>query len=338
MSRRHGYEANPRMSDTPTEWSFLATAWRYGLLLTGCQEGATVAFKDAVTELLRHPHAEERDRAARLFYSTLRRRAIRFPARNELPASLSAFHLMEERARSAVLLHALKALPDSDIQRLLEVDNKGFTKLLEQKNTESETETELRSFPLPEEAEIQIREAISSLGNKGQRSLMSNPSTIAVGIGFLLLIAVVVWNMMGRVGTFPDEAMKIATTGGKASPDQFQVVEAKAGDLEDWLMLKGFENFNVPAGLENFTAAGVRIFKVENEPVAQAAIVSDKPIYFYSFASRPLGVTVAPEGRWLISEADGWVLAIREDNGSCFMVAFRGNKQQMQELLESGGS
>jgi len=242
---------------------------------------------------------------------------------------------MNEPARSAVALHLLNALPDSDVERVLEVDAKTLVTLREQNPIDAGLGVELRNSELPEDARDQIAEAATSLGAKGNRSLLSHPSAIAVGIGFLLLIAVVVWNMMGRAGTFPDEAMKIATTGGKASPDQFQVVETKAGDLEDWLMLKGFENFKVPPGLEHFPAVGVRIFRVENEPVAQAAIVSEKPIYFYSFASRPLGVTVVPEGRWRITEADGWVLAIREDSGTCFMVAFRGNKEQMQRLLEN---
>jgi hypothetical protein len=306
--------------------------------LTGCREGAQAAFKEAVAEIHRHPHAEEHERAVRLFYSTLRRRCLRFPARNELGATLTSLHQIAEPARSVVVLEGLKALPEADIQRVLEIDAKTLAKLREQTPVNTPALDELRGIELPGEVQEQIDEAVQTLEVKSGRSIFSNPATIAVGLGFLLLIAVIVWNVMGRAGTFPDEAVKIATSGGKASPDQFQPVENKVGDLDDWLMLKGFDSFRVPPGLENFVAAGVRIFKVENEPVAQAAIVSEKPMYFYSFASVPLGVSVVPEKTWRISEADHWVLAIREESGTCFLIAFRGTKPEMQRLLEKAGA
>lgn len=326
------------MSDTPKEWSFLPSAWRFALLLTGCHEGAQSAFEGTVEELRRHPHVGDEERFVRLFYVTLRRRCLKFPARSELDAPLTALHQMPEPARSAVALHGLKAMPDSDIHRVLELDAKSFDKLIEQNPVDKNTVEELRDIEPNEEEGKQIARAAHDLHVKGGRSAFSNPAALAIGVGFLLLVAVLVWNMLGRAGTFPDEAVKIATTGGKASPDQFQPVENKVGDLDDWLMLKGFDNFRVPPGLEDFTAAGVRIFKVENEPVAQAAIISENQMYFYSFASVPLGISVVPEKTWRITEADSWVLAIREEKGSCFLIAFRGRKAEMKAMLEKAGA
>ena len=45
------------------------------------------------------------------------------------------------------------------------------------------------------------------------------------------------------------EAVKIAMTGAKATPSQFDPVEEKADSLQDWFTLKGFDNFQVPAGI-----------------------------------------------------------------------------------------
>ena len=326
------------MSDTPKEWSFLPTAWRFALLLTGCHEGAQSAFAGTVEDLRRHPHVGDEERFVRLFYVTLRRRSLKFPARPELDGPLTALHRLPEPARSAVALHTLKAMAESDIQRVLEVDGKALAKLREDHPVDSATAEALRDID-PNEAESkQIAQAAHDLHVKGSRSAFSNPAAIAIGVGFLLLIAILVWNMLGRAGTFPDEAVKIATTGGKASPDQFQPLENKVGDLDDWLLLKGFDNFRVPPGLEDFTAAGVRIFKLENEPVAQVAIVSENQMYFYSFASIPLGISVVPENTWRVTEADNWVLAIREEKGSCFLIAFRGKKADMKALLEKSGA
>jgi hypothetical protein len=50
------------------------------------------------------------------------------------------------------------------------------------------------------------------------------------------------------------------------------------------------------------------------------------------------GISIAPEGSWRITEADRSVFAIREEKGMCFLIAFRGSKQQMKELLHRTGA
>jgi hypothetical protein len=87
----------------------------------------------------------------------------------------------------------------------------------------------------------------------------------------------------------------------------------------------------------DFDAVGVRLFTVDNEPVAQV-LVPENVMYFYCFASQPFGINVVPEGSWRITEADRSVLAIREEKGMCFLIAFRGSKQDMKNLLERTGA
>jgi len=178
--------------------------------------------------------------------------------------------------------------------------------------------------------------AFTAKRGKG-RTQVGNHAAFAVGVGFLFLIALLVWMFLGRAGTFPNEALKIATTGAKATPNQFDAVEEKASALQDWFALKGFDNFQVPAELADFDAVGVRLFTVDNEPVAQV-LVPENVMYFYCFASQPFGINVVPEGSWRITEADRSVLAIREEKGMCFLIAFRGSKQDMKNLLERTGA
>jgi hypothetical protein len=197
---------------------------------------------------------------------------------------------------------------------------------------------ELYSIPLAPEAVAAIEEASESLhARRAGRISLRNPATVAVGLGFLLLVAVLVWNFLGRAGTFPDDGVKIATTGGKAAPTQFDEIQEPTENLPDWFMLKGFDDFRVPPGFGKFQALGVRLFRVEDEPIAQVAVAGDFPMFFYSFRSQPFGISVYPEGSWRVTEAAPWALAIREENGICFLVALRGNKNDLRRIMEKAG-
>jgi hypothetical protein len=198
---------------------------------------------------------------------------------------------------------------------------------------------ELNAIALDPDSRGQINEAARAFAAKrrGWRTQVGKHAAFAVGIGLLLLIILLVWILLGRAGTFPSEDVKIAAAGAKATPDQFDPVEEKAGSLQDWFALKGFENFHIPAEFAQFDTVGVRMFTVDKEAIAQVA-VPEHLMYFYCFSAQPFGINVVPEGSWRITESDRWVLAIREDKGVCFLVAFRGSKKQMKVLLEKTGA
>ena len=198
--------------------------------------------------------------------------------------------------------------------------------------------SDLGAIPLDADARAQIEEGARAFAaNHGGRTQVAKHAAFAVGVGFLLLIGLLVWMFLGRAGTFPDEAVKIAMAGAKAAPDQFDPVEEKADALQDWFTLKGFDNFHVPPEFAKFDVVGVRIFTVDNEPIAQV-LVPENLMYFYCFSPQPFGINVVPEGSWRITESDRSVLAIREEKGMCFLVAFRGSKKDMKSLLEKVGA
>ena len=116
------------------------------------------------------------------------------------------------------------------------------------------------------------------------RTPVGSHAAFAVGVSVLLLVALLVWIFLGRAGTFPNEALKIAATGAKAAPNQFDAVEEKASELQDWFALKGFDNFQVPAEFDGFDVVGVRRSTVVDQPIAQA-LVPENVMYFYCFAS-----------------------------------------------------
>jgi hypothetical protein len=112
------------MSDVPAEWMFLETAWRFAYLLTGCNEGTSKVFQDSVEELLRHPHPGDLERTRQLFFTAVRRRSLRFPARCELDGTAAKVHELTEPGRSALALLYLDALGAADIQRVLNIDER----------------------------------------------------------------------------------------------------------------------------------------------------------------------------------------------------------------------
>ena len=198
---------------------------------------------------------------------------------------------------------------------------------------------DLEAIPFDANSRAEIDEAARAfLARRGAgRTQIGKHAAFAVGVGFLLVIGLLVWMFLGRAGTFPEEAVKIAATGAKATPNQFDPVEEKAGALQDWFALKGFDNFRIPPEFAPFDVVGVRIFNVDNESIAQVA-VPQNTMYFYSFPAQPFGISVVPEGSWRITESDRLVTAIREEKGMCFLVSFRGSKSDMKGLLEKVGA
>ena len=193
----------------------------------------------------------------------------------------------------------------------------------------------LSEVELTDAAREQCAEAGGALAahSHGRQVILSRPAIAAVGVGFLLTVAVVVWAVLGRAGAFPDDAVKIATQGMKASQESFEPVETSVGDLGDWFLLKNFDKFQVPAELDGLKTAGVRIFKYENEPIAM--VLTQNRLALFAFNPIPFGINVMPEKKWLLTEADRTALAIRQENGVCFMVWYRGSKADLDRILRN---
>lgn len=160
-----------------------------------------------------------------------------------------------------------------------------------------------------------------------------DPAMISVTIGFLLLVAVLTWHFLGRVGVFPEEALTIAAEGVRLRNDQFEVVDEKAGALEDWFVLKGFDRFHIPEKFAGHQAAGARIFKIENQPVAVLAI-PENFMFFLIFDPVPFGITIPPGGGWQITEFDyKYAAAICEEKGMGFMIVIKGTPQDLARIV-----
>ncbi len=308
-------------------------------VLTGTEDGAGKSVREAIQEVTSHPAACDGHKRRQLFLSAVRRRSLKFPARNELPDPLRSLHGTPEPGRSVFALQQLlKNAESSEAASLLGLDVRSASeaagKIQATLPNSPHISKELEQLePCPTKESLTV---IRSFVHGSEHSAVKNPATIAVGAAFLILIAVVVWQVTGKVGVFPEEAIKIATEARRATQDSFSPMDAKLGTLPDWFAMQGFEGFQIPPGMENLNAVGVRTFSYDGAGIAQVAVLNgEKNLFLISFPAAPFDIRNLPSQAWQVSSAGRNAYAIREENGMCFLITFAGTESEMKAFLAS---
>jgi hypothetical protein len=165
----------------------------------------------------------------------------------------------------------------------------------------------------------------------------ARPRTIllAVGVGLVATVCMVVFLVSDRLNSFEgaDRVAELLDAANNLTGDEFEAVETKAGDLEDWFFLKhGLEHYAVPKQFANIRTVGCRVFRFNGATVGQIMAVADQEVLFYMFPSDDLGIKV-PSGKWEIVEDESWVGGITGVRDICFLVAFKGRKPDMEKFL-----
>jgi hypothetical protein len=312
----------------------LRRGFLFARILTGCNEGAMAAVADAASGLARHPSGNDPKHAGILFMTNVRRRALKFPARCELPAPLDALHTEPEPQRSARVLHGLGGTKPSHIGRVLGMPEKSLPHV-----DESTFPPGLLAAIAPDPAsEARLIEMASSFGHakSGFARLARNPSTIAVTAGFLLLVLVLVWHLTGRAGVFPEEAIELAAQARRADPSQFSPVDIRAGAVSDWFAMNGIDGVNIPPPFAEFSAVGVRSFKSGDHLIAQVAVLNnDRRYYFLAFPAEPFGMKWLPEGVWQTTTNRDHAIGLRREGSMCFLVTTSGAAEALESTLRT---
>jgi hypothetical protein len=167
----------------------------------------------------------------------------------------------------------------------------------------------------------------------------ARPRTIlfAVGVGLVATICMVIFLISDRMNSFDgaDRISELLDSANNLTGDEFEAVETKAGDLQDWFFLKhGLEHYAVPKPFANIKTVGCRVFKFDGATVAQVMAITDKEILLYMFPSRELGVRTR-KGKWEIVEDEKWVGGLTGVKDTCFLVAFKGSKDEMKDFLSN---
>jgi hypothetical protein len=192
---------------------------------------------------------------------------------------------------------------------------------------------ETRGEPSRTPSEAQSKEE----DEEEEATTRARPRTIlfAVGVGLVATVCMVVFLISDRLNSFEgaDRISELLVSANDLTGDEFEAVETKAGDLQDWFFLKhGLEHYAVPKQFANIKTVGCRVFKFNGATVAQIMAVADKEILLYMFPSNELGIKIR-KGKWEIVEDERWVGGVTGINNTCFLVAFQGNKDEMKEFL-----
>jgi hypothetical protein len=157
----------------------------------------------------------------------------------------------------------------------------------------------------------------------------------AVGVGLVATVCMVIFLISDRLNSFEgaDHISELLDSANSLTGDEFEAVETRAGDLQDWFFLKhGLEHCAVPKQFADAKTVGCRVFKFDGADVAQIMAVTDKELLLYMFQPNDLGIKIH-KGKWEIVEASNWVGAVTGLHDICFLVAFKGNKDEMKEFL-----
>ncbi len=167
------------------------------------------------------------------------------------------------------------------------------------------------------------------------KAVLLQPVGLSIVIGALVLLGwggVSLWN---RAQDFPgkDSLMRMVEVNDEMTGMEMEPKKDAAAALNDWFFDKyGFEDYYLPPGFENYQTAGARLFKQDEQPVAQVAI-PDHAMVFFSFKAEDFGVAL-PNDQWHTFRDGDWVAAVVQHDEECFMVTFRGSASDMETFLQ----
>jgi len=165
-----------------------------------------------------------------------------------------------------------------------------------------------------------------------------NPVVLAIGIALMVIAGVFVFQFVGRLNDFPGSgtARKLLSIAGSTRSVVLDPVNADAGALSDLFFLKhGLEHYDAPAEFADFRTIGCRVFEDdESQRIAQIWVVEKRMQFFLFPAERNVktGVVLNFQG-WRYVHQEGWVGAVTERSGVCFMVALRGREKDLEPYL-----
>lgn len=188
-----------------------------------------------------------------------------------------------------------------------------------------------------ENLKAQINEIDASQTKPFQlRTAWKQPPMLAALCAILLLIGLLVWFGVEQTHNFSgrDAVEQMLQTTEQMTGNELKPVNAEVGNLGDWVFMNyQFDNFSVPAGFQHFKAIGARIFDQDGSPIVQIAVPKNNML-FYIFHANDFHVKLKQPNQWHILQHDDWVAALRGDGENCFMIAFHGTKDEMQNLLQ----
>jgi hypothetical protein len=185
-----------------------------------------------------------------------------------------------------------------------------------------------------------LRQKLSALvapgatGPPSFRSQLGHPAMLSAIAGVLLMAGFLVFAEMDRMQAFrgKEAVERMIATTDEMSGVELDPAHALAGELGDAFYMRGFEGYALPPELAKLPAVGTRVFRQNGHRIAQLAIDPHNALLFV-FRGADFGVDLENATGWKVFTQEGWVAAVRDGNGLCTMITFRGDKTEMQRFL-----
>src|SRR5216117_3253330 len=197
----------------------------------------------------------------------------------------------------------------------------------------------VRLIPIPPETAEWFSEKDLVVGSKWTwKKMARNPAVLAISIAVMVIAGVSVFNLLSHLNDFPGSgtARKLLTVAASTRPVMLDPVSAEAGTLSDLFFMKhGLEHYDVPDEFADFQTIGCRVFDDDESQRIAQIWVAEKRMQFFLFPAErdsKTGAVLAFPG-WRYVRQEGWVGAVTEHNGVCFMAALRGQERDLKPYL-----
>ncbi len=182
-----------------------------------------------------------------------------------------------------------------------------------------------------------LRKKISECAAPGElRKHALHPTILCAIAGVLLAIGFVVYLEMERRAGFPgkEHAERMVDQVSGMTGVEFEIKGGAVSGLADWLMLRGFDEMKLPADISALPVAGARTTRFAEHPIAQIAIEKHAMI-LNVFRLGDFEMELAEDADWKVFKQKEWAAAIRQRQGICTLLAFRGSVEEMREFVLS---
>src|SRR2546421_1318041 len=197
----------------------------------------------------------------------------------------------------------------------------------------------VRLIPIPPETAEWFAEKDLVVGSKWTwKKIVRNPAVLAISIAVVVIAGVSVFQVLSRLNDFPGSATarKLLSVAASTRPVMLDPVSTEAGTLSDLFFMKyGLEHYDVPEGFADFRTIGCRVFEdEESRRIAQIWLAEKRMQLFLFPAERntKTGAVLRFPG-WRYISQEGWVGAVKEQSGVCFMAALRGGQKDLEPYI-----
>jgi len=252
---------------------------------------------------------------------------------------MSAFGML--RRRRALLNCApisKEHLTDRSMRAAVSREN-GSDEFVNQQNFDRALAELIRLVPIPpESAEWFLEKEAVRAPKWTWKKIVLNPAVIAISIALLVIAGVFAFHFFDRLNDFPGSATarKLLSVAGSTRSVMLDPVSAEAGTLSDLFFMKhGLEHYDVPDEFADFQTIGCRVFDDDESQRIAQIWVGEKHMQFFLFPAErdtKTGAVLAFPG-WRYVHQEGWVGAVTQHNGVCFMAVLRGREKDLGQYL-----